>query len=88
MSAGKKSDYFADRIRAELAFARSRGARDPEALAQHLNARGFLTRDGQALDRRRCRGRDPPVSQGKARELSPATPPPAGVAVALGGGGR
>lgn len=47
MSAGKKSDYFADRIRAELAFARSRGARDPEALAQHLNARGFLTRDGR-----------------------------------------
>ena len=47
MSAGKMSDYFADRIRAELAFARSRGARDPEALAQHLNARGFLTRDGR-----------------------------------------
>ena len=47
MSAGKESDYFADRIRAELAFARSRGARDPEALAQHLNARGFLTRDGR-----------------------------------------
>ena len=43
----RKSDYFADRIRAELAFARSRGARDPEALARHLNARGFLTRDGQ-----------------------------------------
>ena len=47
MSAGKKSDYFADRIRAELAFARSRGARDPEALAAHLNNRGFLTRDGR-----------------------------------------
>ena len=47
MSAGKKSDYFADRIRAELAFARSRGACDPEALAEHLNARGFLTRDGR-----------------------------------------
>ncbi|MDE0388019.1 MAG: hypothetical protein OXI75_04910 [Rhodospirillales bacterium] len=47
MGAGKKSDYFADRIRAELAFARSRGAREPEALAQHLNARGFLTRDGR-----------------------------------------
>ena len=47
MSAGKKSDYFADRIRAELAFARSRGARDAEALAEHLNARGFLTRDGR-----------------------------------------
>ena len=47
MSTGRKSDYFADRIRAELAFARSRGARDPEALAQHLNARGFLTRDGR-----------------------------------------
>ena len=43
----KKSDYFADRIRAELAFARSRGARDADALAQHLNARGFLTRDGR-----------------------------------------
>ena len=47
MSTGKKSDYFADRIRAELAFARSRGARDAEALARHLNARGFLTRDGR-----------------------------------------
>ena len=47
MGAGKKSDYFADRIRAELAFARSRGARDTEALAEHLNARGFLTRDGR-----------------------------------------
>ncbi len=47
MGAGKKSDYFADRIRAELAFARSRGARDPDALAAHLNARGFLTRDGR-----------------------------------------
>ena len=47
MSARKKSDYFAERIRAELAFARSRGARDPEALARHLNARGFLTRDGR-----------------------------------------
>ena len=47
MSTGKKSDYFAERIRAELAFARSRGARDPEALSQHLNARGFLTRDGR-----------------------------------------
>ncbi len=47
MSTGKTSDYFADRIRAELAFARSRGARDAEALAQHLNARGFLTRDGR-----------------------------------------
>ena len=47
MSAGKKSDYFADRIRAELAFARSRGARDAETLAEHLNARGFLTRDGR-----------------------------------------
>ena len=47
MSGEKKSDYFADRIRAELAFARSRGARDAEALAQHLNARGFLTRDGR-----------------------------------------
>ena len=47
MSAGRKSDYFAERIRAELAFARSRGARDADALAQHLNARGFLTRDGQ-----------------------------------------
>ena len=47
MGAGKKSDYFADRIRAELAFARSRGARDPAALAEHLNARGFLTRDGR-----------------------------------------
>ena len=47
MSTGRKSDYFADRIRAELAFARSRGARDPEALAQHLNARGFFTRDGR-----------------------------------------
>ena len=35
------------RIRAELAFARSRGAREPDALAQHLNARGFLTRDGR-----------------------------------------
>ena len=44
---GRKSDYFAERIRAELAFARSRGARDPEALAQHLNTRGFLTRDGR-----------------------------------------
>ena len=47
MSTGKKSDYFADRIRAELAFARTRGARDADALAQHLNARGFLTRDGR-----------------------------------------
>ena len=47
MSRGRKSDYFAERIRAELAFARSRGARDPEALAQHLNTRGFLTRDGR-----------------------------------------
>ena len=47
MSAGKKSDYFSDRIRAELAYARSRGAREPEALAEHLNARGFLTRDGR-----------------------------------------
>ena len=46
MSRAKKSDYFADRIRAELAFARSRGARDAQALAEHLNARGFLTRDG------------------------------------------
>lgn len=44
---GRKSDYFTERIRAELAFARSRGARDPEALAQHLNTRGFLTRDGR-----------------------------------------
>ena len=47
MSRGKKSDYFADRIRAELAFARSRGARDAAALAEHLNARGFHTRDGR-----------------------------------------
>ena len=47
MSTGRQSDYFSDRIRAELAFARSRGARDPVALAQHLNARGFLTRDGR-----------------------------------------
>ena len=47
MGSDRKSDYFADRVRAELAFARSRGARDAEALAQHLNARGFLTRDGQ-----------------------------------------
>ena len=47
MSAGRTSDYFAERIRAELAFARSRGARDAQALAEHLNARGFLTRDGR-----------------------------------------
>ena len=43
----RQSDYFADRIRAELAFARARDARDPESLARHLNARGFLTRDGR-----------------------------------------
>ena len=47
MGSDRKSDYFADRVRAELAFAHSRGARDADALAQHLNARGFLTRDGQ-----------------------------------------
>ena len=47
MGTERKSDYFADRIRAELAYARARGARDPEAQAHHLNARGFLTRDGQ-----------------------------------------
>ena len=47
MSTGRKSDYVADRIRAELAFARARGARDAQALAEHLNARGFLTRDGR-----------------------------------------
>ena len=46
MGSERKSDYFAERIRAELAFARARGARDAEALAQHLDARGFLTRDG------------------------------------------
>jgi len=42
-----KSDYFNERIRAELAFARSRGATTPGALAEHLNKRGFLTRDGR-----------------------------------------
>ena len=47
MGTERKSDYFAERIRAELAFARARGAREPDALAEHLNARGFLTRDGR-----------------------------------------
>lgn len=47
MGTERKSDYFAERIRAELAFARSRGVRDAEALARHLNARGFFTREGQ-----------------------------------------
>lgn len=42
-----KSDYFAERIRAELAFARSHGANTPEALARHLNKRGFMTREGR-----------------------------------------
>ena len=67
MSRGKKSDYFADRIRAELAFARSRGARDPESLAEHLNARGFLTRDGRrwtAADVEAATRRPPRVKPG------------------------
>ena len=43
----RENDYCADRIRAELAFARSRGVRGPAALARHINACGFLTRDGR-----------------------------------------
>lgn len=71
LMAAAKSDYFSERIRAELAFARSRGARDPEAQAEHLNARGFLTRDGQkwtaeAVEAQTRRPR-PPKDEPKAR---------------------
>ncbi len=44
---GARSDYFAERVRAEVAFARSRGATTPEALADYLNTRGFMTREGR-----------------------------------------